>query len=359
LHENRTACLLRVRLQSLPDDSERPAAAIVLEADHALQRLAVDERIVPAPDQRPVADRPLSGKIHLLQLRHVAAGIDLLADVTITCVQHFAGLGLPAHAKIELLRLLAIEVELVRSRRGPVVRQLALGGQKDVGGVGGSRRLGQRHSLILEVIALPNRAAETLLAVHGVEKARHCCERDLVCIADPVAAQVSILGEKLRKIEIVDRCVEHRDLVLAAERYVDVESARLERLDEAATEVIRVALENEPGIDAGDRHHAADVLVFHHRIVDIVIGHVHASVRGEEPGVAAGRPVHRRIRHQAIRIEQRGLTKAHVLAGTGEIQSGPFDRRHRGDELWLAKIRRRDRARRVLQRLERLQSCQH
>ena len=58
-----------VRRQALPDDAERPAAAIVLGADHALQRLAVDQRIVPAPDQRPVADRPLPREVDLLQLR--------------------------------------------------------------------------------------------------------------------------------------------------------------------------------------------------------------------------------------------------------------------------------------------------
>src|SRR5205823_10424257 len=52
LHEHGTARLLRRRRQSLPDDAECPAAAIVLEAEHSLQRLAVDQRIVPAPDHR-------------------------------------------------------------------------------------------------------------------------------------------------------------------------------------------------------------------------------------------------------------------------------------------------------------------
>src|SRR5256885_2896367 len=81
LHDHGTARLLRRRRQSLPDDAKCPAAAIVLEAEHSLQGLAVDQRIVPASNHRPVADRPLAGQIDLLQLRNVAAGVDLLPNV--------------------------------------------------------------------------------------------------------------------------------------------------------------------------------------------------------------------------------------------------------------------------------------
>src|SRR6478736_1793953 len=54
LHEYRLARLFRRRGQALGDDAQRPAVAIVLEARHALQRLAVDQRVVPAADERPL-----------------------------------------------------------------------------------------------------------------------------------------------------------------------------------------------------------------------------------------------------------------------------------------------------------------
>src|SRR5947207_1365997 len=78
--------------QPLTDDAKRPAPGIVLEPRYTLQGFAVDERIVPAPDHRPaIQKRPLPGEIDLFQLGRISSRIDLLADVTVACVEHTPG----------------------------------------------------------------------------------------------------------------------------------------------------------------------------------------------------------------------------------------------------------------------------
>src|SRR5450631_3344002 len=86
LHEHGLARLLGCGRQALSDDANRPAPSIVLDAEDALQRLAVDDRVVPAPDDRPVLlVRPLTGEIDLFQLGKVPRRIDLLPDETVAC----------------------------------------------------------------------------------------------------------------------------------------------------------------------------------------------------------------------------------------------------------------------------------
>ena len=72
-----------------------------------------------------------------------------------------------------------------------------------------------------------------------IEEARGQRERELVRVADAVVAEVAVLGEELREVEVVERRVEDRHLVLLAVRDVDVERARLERLHEVAAEECR------------------------------------------------------------------------------------------------------------------------
>src|ERR1700681_1532280 len=111
LHEHGLAGLLRRRRQPLTHDAKRPAPTIVLEARDALQGLAVDQRIVPAPDRRPaVQERPLPGEIDLCQLRRISSRIDLLAYETVARIEHPTRPRLPAHAEVETLGLRMIEV---------------------------------------------------------------------------------------------------------------------------------------------------------------------------------------------------------------------------------------------------------
>src|SRR5437016_2288003 len=135
--------------------------------------------------------------------------------------------------------------------------------------MGRSRGLGQRNALILEVVALADRGAQALLTADRIEQSRGGGNRDLVRVADPVAAEIAVFGEELREIEIVDRGVERGNLVLTAMRYVDVIRARLERLDEVAAEETGISLEHEPGVDARDRQHAIDVRVLRRRILQV------------------------------------------------------------------------------------------
>ena len=60
------------RRQPLADHTQYPAAGIVLDADHPLQRLAAEDRVVPAAEQRPVVgDRPLPREIELNGLARI------------------------------------------------------------------------------------------------------------------------------------------------------------------------------------------------------------------------------------------------------------------------------------------------
>src|SRR4029079_555817 len=237
LHEYRVARLLRRRGQALPDNADRPAVAIVLEAQHPLQRLAIDQRVVPAADERPlVGYRPLPREVDLLQLGDVPGRIDVLTDVAIAGIEHLAGRGLPAHADVEQLRLRVIDRVLQRACRRPVIGQPAFAGKQKVGRVGAARRFGQRHPLALEIVTLSNREAAALVAGCRIEQPRGNRKGDLVGIADAIVAPIAVLGEQLRKIEVVDRGVERRNLVLPPVRNVDVERARLERLGVVAPE---------------------------------------------------------------------------------------------------------------------------
>ncbi len=302
-----------------------------------------------------VGQRPLPGEIDLLELRNDPGRVDVLPNVAVARIEHLPRRRLPAHADVEQLGLRMIEVVLQRARGRPVVGKPAFAGQQQVGCIGGARRLGQRHALALEIVALADRKPRPLVAGGRIEQARGQRERELIGVADAIAAEIAVLGEQLRKVEIVDRGVERRDLVLSPVRYVDVESARLERLGVVAAEHVRFALEDQPAVEAGDRHRAIEVLFLHGAVVgEIVVAKVQAGARGHEPGVAARGPGRRRIEHRPLGVEQRRLAKAHVLGVGREIDVVPLHRVHRHQELRLAEVRRRDRVVGVLQRLERL-----
>src|SRR5439155_20824526 len=104
------------------DDSDRPAAAIVLDAYDTLQGLAVDERIVPTSDHRPVvAEGPLARKVELLELG--VGRIDVAANKTVACIENLSNSRLPPHADVETLGLRMGHVVFQRCRSGPCPRQ--------------------------------------------------------------------------------------------------------------------------------------------------------------------------------------------------------------------------------------------
>src|SRR5207244_5290589 len=112
----------------------------------------------------------------------------------------------------------------------------------------------QPDALVLEVIALSDRSAEGLLSA-ALQEARRQRQGGLVGVAEAVAAREPVLREKLRVVEVGERGIEERHLVLVAERHPYVEQPRLERLRQVLAEPARVALEDEPAVGAepGDR----------------------------------------------------------------------------------------------------------
>ena len=294
----------------------------------------------------------MPGEIDLFQLGRISSRIDLLADVTVACVEHAPRPGLPAHAEVETLGLTMIKVVLECAGGRPHVRQTPLAGQQQVGGVGGARRLGQRHALVLKIIALPDRKAHPLLACLRIGEPRDRGQRQLIRVADAIAAQIPVFGKELRKIELVDRGIECRYLILPAIRNVDIVGAWLERLRECLAEQIRVSLEDEAAIDAADRDDAVQMRLGKRRVVQIIMRHVQTGARVEEPRVAALCPRHARVQHRSVPGHERSLMEAHELAAGLKIKALPFDGTHCHQQLRLAKIRRRDRIRGVLKRLE-------
>src|SRR5581483_12320892 len=89
-------------------------------------------------------------------------------------------------------------------------------------------RRAQRHpggeslALVAEVIALAERGAEALLTIR-LQEARGRRKGQLVGVAETVAADEAVLGEKLRIVEVGERGIEERDLVLVVIGHKDVE----------------------------------------------------------------------------------------------------------------------------------------
>ena len=107
--------------------------------------------------------------------------------------------------------------------------------------------------MIRKIETLTHRDAQSLGAGAGIEKARRQCQRELVRVADAIVAQVAVLRKELREIEVIDRRIEHRRLILFSKWNVDVVGARLQRLDDIRIENAIFALEYQTGVEACNR----------------------------------------------------------------------------------------------------------
>src|SRR6185503_2839300 len=106
---------------------------------------------------------------------------------------------------------------LGRGVEGPVPEKPPPHRSEHVGLERGAQRRGRREpdALVAEVVALPDGGAKRLLAILR-EKARAQREGRLVGIAEAIAPGEAVLAEELRKVEIGERGIEQRDLVLVA-----------------------------------------------------------------------------------------------------------------------------------------------
>jgi hypothetical protein len=185
---------------------------------------------------------------------------------------------------------------LQQARERPRLGEPAFARQQEVRCRRRAQRLVQAHALVLEIEALAHGEPQPFGTGVAVEETRRQRERQLVRVADAIVADVPVLGEELREIEVVERRVEHRRIRLVLVRDVDIERARLERLRQRSVAHLQVALEHEPGIEARDRNRVAGMRVGQRRgrAIQRVLAR-DAGARGEEPRGALPAEGRRRI----------------------------------------------------------------
>src|SRR6185503_13770014 len=125
-------------------------------------------------------------------------------------------------------------------------------------------------------------------------------ERELVRIPDAVAADEAVVGEDLREVEVRLRRREIRQLALVAKGHIEVEEARLERLQECTLAPLKGTVEEDARVDARDRHRAARPLEAPRILVEVVAREVVAEARCHVAEAAAQRKRNRRIEDQPL-----------------------------------------------------------
>jgi hypothetical protein len=98
----------------------------------------------------------------------------------------------------------------------------------------------------------------TSATARRIDQARTQGGRQLVGVVDAIPAGKLVVGKDLGEVEVRQRRVEDRYVVLLLVRDVEVEQSRLERLRIVAVEPVARTLESHPGIDAENRQRAAD-----------------------------------------------------------------------------------------------------
>src|SRR6185295_5005153 len=109
-----------------------------------------------------------------------------------------------------------------------------------------------------EIVALTERAAQHLLSAGRQKHARGNRCGELARVVDAVAAGEQVFGEDLGIVEVRDRSVEQRNLVLIAKRDVYVVDAWFERLYDRLPERVGLPLVDQPAVDTENGKRAAD-----------------------------------------------------------------------------------------------------
>src|SRR5262245_27498170 len=243
LQEESGGALGRRSLDARHHCANHPAARVVLDPRQPLEQPLVQEGvIVPCNAVPPRRDGPLRGEVDLPH------GV---AREAVARVEHLRDLRGVLERGVENLRVLLEPAVLRRGIEGPVPEKPAAHRAQQVGFVLGAQRRGGREAdpLVFEVVALPDGRAKRLLPVLR-EKARGQREGDLIRIAETVAADEAVFAEELGEVEVGERGVEDRDLVLVAEGCIHVEETRLQGLRQLLAEKPRAALEDEAAVEA-------------------------------------------------------------------------------------------------------------
>ncbi|MNQ78550.1 hypothetical protein D3C85_934640 [compost metagenome] len=177
------------------------------------------------------------------------------------------------------------------------------------------RLVRQSDLLVLEVEALRHAQRHALEARVGVQPARGQRRGKLVGVGNAVpAAGVDVFLEGLRKTEIGQRGVEHRQRGLVAVRHVQVIQPRFQRLRGRLAEQRGIALEDQARVQRHDRHRArlrprqttrrtaVQAQRIHAIPFGLVLGVVDACLGNDEPARPDDRIGHRGIGLKAIAI---------------------------------------------------------
>ena len=113
----------------------------------------------------------------------------------------------------------------------------------------------QEYARRLEVVDLAQGCGQELRAVLGIQKPARDARAHLIGVADAIGAHVAVGAKQLDEVQIRQRGIKERQIILRAVRGIHVQHARLER-EEARAFKARIALKQKSGVDARRRQSA-------------------------------------------------------------------------------------------------------
>src|SRR5688572_1077284 len=245
LEQDRVVALAgAVRHVIAAQEPQAPAAARVLEAGEAVDRLVFERRVdLPGVELPGPGQPPGESGIPLLE-RSLAVAVAEVHD------RVRAGAILDARLAAQRVRLLG--VPLHRGARAPAAPRGELDLADEVRGAARLRHLAwQDDARALEVEALADGRGEVLLPAFCAHETRRQPRGQLVGVAEAVGADIAVCAKELDEIQVRQRRVEQRQVALVAEGNPRVAQPGLERLHELVP-LAGFALEHEAGIERQD-----------------------------------------------------------------------------------------------------------
>src|SRR5216117_990122 len=185
---------------------------------------------------------------------------DVPAQVAVAQIERLEPLGPIARRHGQALGAVVALIVFGGTLEGPVLAHAPRQRGEPVRCVVSAWRVGrsERDPLVPEIVALTERGAQHFLPVRSQKHAgRNCCS-ELARVVDAVAAGKQVFGKDLGVVEVRDRGVEQRNLVLVAKRDIDVVEARFERLYDRLPERVALSFVDKPAVDAENGKRAAD-----------------------------------------------------------------------------------------------------
>src|SRR5690606_7722708 len=258
------------------DQAHRHAAAFPLQAGDALEQLAVVDRVVVAPHRAPGRrQRVQEIEVHLLQ-QVAAVAVGQVGDPGVA--DQVAG--------TEAGQVLApvLGVPLVGGAQAPAVVD-RVAGVRHPGRLAALHRglAGHGYPGLVEIADLAEAGRELFASVGLAQQAGRDGQGELVGVGLAVGAGVAVLAEQLAPAEGHRPGVEARQPVLVAVRDPQVEQPGLQGLEVLLAVEARLAVEEQAGVERGDRQAAG------RRVVAVAFGKLRVEpVAGVAPGQLRG-----------------------------------------------------------------------